>query len=111
MRRIFHVFAKASVIKARTQTINQLKAVLVVADPALREVLSGLTNTMLIRCCAQLEAATPDDVTSAAVYTLRLLARRILQLADEIHDLVQRITNTITPHCPTLLTRRGIYRP
>jgi hypothetical protein len=39
--------AKASAIKARTQTINQLKAVLVAADPALRETLSGLSNTML----------------------------------------------------------------
>src|ERR671939_837303 len=100
--------AKDSAIKARTQTINQLNAVLVAADPHLREALSGLTNTMLIRRCAQLEATTPTDVTSAAIYTLRLLARRILQLTAEIHDLVRHITDTITSHCPTLLTRRGV---
>ena len=100
--------AKGSAVKARTQTINQLKAVLVAADPALREALSGLTNTMLIRRCAQLEATTPADVTSAAVYTLRLLARRILELTTEIHDLVHHITTTITLHCPRLLTRRGV---
>jgi hypothetical protein len=70
----------------------------VAADPALREALLGLTNTMLIRRCAQLEATTPHDVTSAAVYTLRLLAWRILQLSEQIHDLVQRITDTITTH-------------
>ncbi|CAL9572919.1 hypothetical protein SUDANB58_04874 [Streptomyces sp. enrichment culture] len=29
--------AKDSAVKARTQAINQLKAVLVIADPALRE--------------------------------------------------------------------------
>lgn len=63
---------------------------------------------MLIRRCAQLEATTPHDVTSAAVYTLRLLARRVLELTDEIDDLVHRITDTITVHCPTLLTRRGV---
>jgi transposase len=100
--------AKDSAVKARTQTINQLKAVLVAADPALREALSGLTNTMLIRRCAQLEATTPADVTSAAVYTLRLLARRILELTAEIHDLVHHISDTITRHCPRLLTRRGV---
>ena len=100
--------AKASAVKARTQTINQLKAVLVAADPALRETLSGLTNTMLIRRCAQLETTTPHDVTTAAVYTLHLLARRVLELTEEIDDLVQRITDTITAHCPTLLTRRGV---
>jgi transposase len=107
MLRMFKL-AKASAIKARSQTINQLKAVLVAADPALREALSGLTNTMLVRRCAQLEATTPADVTSAAVYTLRLLARRILELTKEIGDLVRHITDTITRHCPRLLTRRGV---
>jgi transposase len=107
MLRMFKL-AKASAVKARTQAINQLKAVLVSADPALREALAGLTNTMLIRRCAQLEATTPHDVTSAAVYTLHVLARRILELTEQIHDLVQRITDTITTHCPTLLTHRGI---
>jgi transposase len=107
MLRVFKV-TKDSAVKARTQAINQLKAVLVAADPALREALSGLTNTMLIRRCAQLETTTPHDVTSAAIYTLRLLARRILELTAEIHDLVHHITDTITRHCPRLLTRRGI---
>jgi hypothetical protein len=82
--------------------------VLVAADPALRKALSGLTNIMLIRRCAQLESTTPQDVTSAAVYTLHLLARRVLQLTQEIHDLVHHITDTITRHCPSLLTRRGV---
>jgi transposase len=72
--------AKGSAVKARTQTINQLKAVLVAADPALRETLSGLSNAMLIRRCTQLEVDTPRDTSSAAAYTLRLLARRILAL-------------------------------
>jgi transposase len=107
MLRMFKL-AKASAVKARTQTINQLKAVLVAADPALREALSGLSTTMLIRHCAQLETTTPQDVTSAAVYTLHLLARRILALTDEIHDLEQRLTDTIISHTPTLLTHRGL---
>src|SRR5918997_6658497 len=84
------------------------KAVLVAADPALRETLCGLSTTMLIRHCAQLEITTPQDVTSAAVYTLQLLARRILALTEEIHDLQQRLTDTITRHTPTLLTHRAI---
>jgi len=67
-----------------------------------------MTNTMLIRRCAQLEATTPADVTSAAVYTLRLLARRILELTNEIHDLIRHITDTITRHC---LNRPGFRTP
>ena len=107
MLRMFKL-AKASAVKARTQTINQLKAVLVAADPALREALSGLSTTMLIRHCAQLETTTPQDVTDAAIYTLRLLARRILALSEEVHDLEQRLTDTITSHTPVLLTHRGV---
>jgi transposase len=46
--------AKNSAIKSRTQAINQLKAILVAADPTLREALSGLSTPILIRQCAQL---------------------------------------------------------
>ena len=107
MLRMFKL-AKSSAIKARTQTINQLKAVLVAADPQLRETLAGLSNLRLIRRCAQLNIDTPQDATSAAAYTLRLLARRILTLTDEIRELEHQITTAITSHTPHLLTRRGI---
>jgi transposase len=107
MLRMFKL-AKSSAIKARTQTTNQLKAVLVAADPPLRETLSGLSNLRLIRHCAQLEIDTPHDTTSAAAYTLRLLARRILTLTDEIRELEQQITTAVTSHTPKLLTRGGI---
>ena len=50
--------AKDSAVKARTQAINQLKAVLVIADPALRERLSSLGNAELFRTCATL---SPPD--------------------------------------------------
>jgi transposase len=107
MLRMFKL-AKSSAIKARTQTINQLKAVLVAADPQLRETLSGLSTLRLIRHCAHLDNDTPQDTTSAAAYTLRLLARRILTLTDEIRELEQQITTAVTNHTPHLLTHRGI---
>lgn len=107
MIRMFKL-AKASAIKARTQAINQLKAVLVAADPALREGLSGLSNPILIRRCAQLDAAIPAGTSDAAAYTLRLLARRILGLTSEVHSLEQRITEAISAHAPRLLQQRGV---
>ena len=69
--------AKASAIKARTQAINQLKAVLVGTDPALRDSMTGLSNLKLIRRCADLDPGQPDTPAGAATYTLRLLAHRI----------------------------------
>jgi transposase len=53
--------AKESAVKAGTQALNQLKAILVAADPALRESLSGLTNRRLVARCADLDG--DDDLT------------------------------------------------
>jgi transposase len=107
MIRMFKL-AKASAIKARTQTINQLKALLITADPALREGLSGLTNPILVRRCATLGSDNPDVVAAAAAYTLRLLARRIIHFNDEVHDLEYRIKQAVTSRAPKLLHRRGV---
>ncbi|MFI0710497.1 hypothetical protein ACH4SK_07530 [Streptomyces inhibens] len=43
--------AMDSAVKIRTQAVNQLKAVLVTADPVLREELAGLNNPALVRTC------------------------------------------------------------
>lgn len=100
--------AKASAIKSGPQAINQLKAVLVCADPRLRDSMSGLSNPTLIRRCAGLGTGTPRDCTTAAAYTLALLARRILGLTTEINDLKRQITDAITAHAPQLLDRNGV---
>ncbi|MEU7409781.1 MULTISPECIES: hypothetical protein [Streptomyces] len=73
--------AEDSAVKARTQAINQLKAVLVIADPALRERLSSLGNRGLFRTCAGLSPrdgeGDEDAVAQATRITLSLLAQRI----------------------------------
>lgn len=109
MLRMFKL-AKASAIKSRTQAINQLKAVLVAAEPALRESLAGLSTPRLVKQCARLDldVQAPTTAASAAAYTLRLLACRIVALATEINDLDQQITQAVTRHVPKLLQRRGV---
>jgi transposase len=104
--------AKDSAVKARTQAINQLKAVLVGADPDLREALAGLGRATLIRRCAQLPDPGPTAdsgaVAATVVYTLRLLARRIQHLTGETNDLTGRIRAVLADHAPQLLERRGV---
>jgi transposase len=107
MVRLFWL-AKASAVKSRTQAINQLKAVLVCADPLLRDSMTGLSTPKLIRQCAALSADAPGDITTAAAYTLQLLARRILHLTDQINDLKLQITQTLATHAPQLLERNGV---
>jgi transposase len=106
MLRMFKL-AKTSAVKSRTQAINQLKAVLVSADSELRDELRGLSTMMLVRHCAALQAVTPADSASAAAYTLRLLARRTSQLAEEIADLDAQIATVLASHNPQLLGTYG----
>ncbi|MFB8137413.1 IS110 family transposase [Streptomyces mirabilis] len=100
--------AKVSAVKARTQAINQLRAVLVTATPELREPLDGLTIPKLVRACAALPRAAADTAAAAAVFTLRLLARRVKELDDEIAVLKEQITDVIGQHTPQLLECYGV---
>ncbi|MGW8877858.1 IS110 family transposase [Streptomyces mirabilis] len=104
--------AKDSAIKARTQAINQLKAVLVSADPALREGLAPLTNPALIDTCADL-VSDPiyhgcNEVLGATLITLQLLAERIQQLTAQIGELKRRLTALVQFHAPQLLELVGV---
>ena len=107
MLRMFRL-ARTSAVKSRTQAINQLKAVIVGAEPALRESLSDLSNAALIRCCANLPEAAPTDVATATCFTLRRLAARIQALTAEERQLQRQITVVLTAHAPQLLQRHGI---
>ncbi|GAA1123780.1 IS110 family transposase [Kitasatospora arboriphila] len=106
MLRLFEI-AKNSATKSRAQAINQLKAVLVATSPCLRESLAGLSNPKLIRACTELDDSAPDT-TGAAAHTLKLLARRIQHLTEEIDDLTTRITQVIARHNPQLLECYGV---
>ncbi|WP_329222302.1 IS110 family transposase [Streptomyces sp. NBC_01485] len=106
--RIFKL-AKDSAVKARTQAINQLKAVLVIADPALRERLSSLGNRELFRTCARLGPGDGENAVAQATHmTLRMLAERIEQLTGQINELNQRLTQLVEHHAPQLLVPVGI---
>ncbi|SFT21000.1 Transposase [Streptomyces sp. ok210] len=107
MLRLFKL-AKGSAIKSRTQAINQLKSVLVPADSALRESLAGLSNPQLFKRCANLDTQPTSGPAGAARHTLRLLARRIRHLTEEIDDLQKWITEAVEASTPGLLEVRGV---
>lgn len=100
--------AKTSATKARSQAINQLKAIIVRNDPDLRDSLTGLSNPRLIRRCTELSALVAADPDSATRYTLHKLALRIQSLTAEIDDLNAGIEDAIRIRAPHLLERYGV---
>jgi len=101
--------AKNSAVKARTQAVNQLKAVLVTADDTLRDSMRRLGPKTLLRHCAALTPGTELTApATAAAYTLRSLATRILALSSEINDLEKQLHTIINTHYQPLLQRLGI---
>ncbi len=99
--------AKDSANKARTQAINQLRAVIVRTEPELRESLTGLSPARLFQTCAMLDDADPlTDV--GAVVVLRGLAQRILTLTEEIKTLNKQLSTTVSGCAPKLLDQHGV---
>lgn len=92
--------ARSSAIKARTQAINALKALVVSAPVELREQLRSLSAIALVRTCSRLR---PGDVTgplTATKLALRSLAGRYEALEAEIKILdpeLVRLTNEVAP--------------
>jgi transposase len=76
--------ARDTAVKSRSQAIITLKAVLVTATDELRARLEPLTDRRLIDACADFAVKDLSDPHEAMRHTLGCLARRWLDLDDEI---------------------------
>ena len=99
--------AKDSALKARTQAVNQMKALVVTAPAKLRETLDGLTADALASRCKSFRPGPLDSPTAAAKYTLRSLAWRHLQLSKEIRKLETELDKLTLRVAPALLSIFG----
>ena len=92
--------AKDSAVKARTQALNQIKALVVTAPAPLRETLNGHTTAALVALCKSFRPGRLESPTAAAKYALRSPATRHRQLGKEIQALeaeLKRLTSAIAP--------------
>ena len=100
--------AKDSTVKARTQAINQMKALLVTAPAGLRESLCSLATSDLASRCARFRPGHTDNPTVAAKYALRSLACRYRQLSKEIHSQKVELSRLTRIASPALISVFGI---
>ncbi|MFI1524899.1 IS110 family RNA-guided transposase [Kitasatospora cineracea] len=100
---------RRSAIKSRTQTINQIRTLIVTAPGEVRERLRGLPTGELIRQLARSRpGADTADPACAVRIALRRLARRYQCLTDEIADADAELKPLVAGSAPDLVALPGV---
>jgi transposase len=101
--------ARHSAVKARSQSANQLKALLVTAPEELRHRLRELPTKELVATCARFRLGNdPDDVQTATKFALRSVARRHEALSEEITELDVQLDRLVAEVAPELISLPAI---
>lgn len=102
--------ARDTAVKSQSQTIIALRATLVTASDELRSQLEPLSEHKFIVACAHLEASTDSlaDPDMAMRHTLRSLARRWLDLHEEIKVHTRALKKLTSRAAPDLVASFGI---
>ena len=99
---------KGSAIKARTQAMNQMNALVVTAPSELSHELVGLDVSRLVARCSRFRPGHLSTPAVAAKYSLRLLARRHGQLTSEIESINGEMLRLTTETAPALVELFGV---
>jgi len=99
--------ARQTAIRARTQAINAIKALLVTAPVELREQLRGLPATMLVPAAAALEPGAVTSPIAATMLALRTVAQRYQTLDEEITILTAELDRLVAAAAPKLVALFG----
>jgi transposase len=100
--------ARSSAKRDRTRALNQMRALVTTAPDELRTQLRALTIPRLVRAAAGFRPAGRTDVMNANRVALKTLARRILELDDEIAMLDEILTPLVAEAAPELVERVGV---
>ncbi len=100
--------ARRSAVKAKTQAINQLRALLVSSPQELREHLLKAKTSECVRRCARLRPPGRTAVHEALTVTLRLLAKRWLALEAELKTLDAMLERLTSQHAKRLRGQFGV---
>ena len=100
--------ARDSAVKARTQAVNQMKALVITAPAGLRETLDNLATSDLATRCNGFRPGRLDNPTAAVKYALRSLASRYRYLSRESADLDAELHRLTRSTAPALVNIFGI---
>jgi transposase len=99
---------RRSAVKAKTQAINQLRALLISAPQDVRQRLLRENTSDCVTCCSRLRSLGSTPLLQTLTATLVLLAKRWLALEDEVKTLDAMLENLTTQYAPRLRGRFGV---
>jgi len=100
--------ADRSARHARVKALNQMRALLLTGPDELRVQFRGTTVWRLVRGAARLRPGDPTTAVGGTKYALRLLAKRVLELEDEMAELNAILKPLVTATAPELVARHGV---
>jgi transposase len=100
--------ARRSAVKAKTQAINQLRALLVSAPQDIRERLWKGKPAECVDGCSRLRSLGSTPLLQTLTSTLRLLAKRWLMLAEELKALDAMLESLTSQHARRLREQFGV---
>lgn len=107
MVRVLRV-ARSTAVRARTQAINALRALVVTAPVELREELRHLGANKLVERASRLRPGLDPTTTAATKRAMRSLARRYQELTDEIAGLNVELDTLVAAAVPSVVALYGV---
>ncbi len=99
--------ARSSARKARNQALQQMRSVVSTAPDEIRSELRGLTIYRLVERASSYRPRNRTDLVGGTKYTLRVLAKRVTHLTDEINEIDVMLTELVNDTAPSLVSRYG----
>lgn len=100
--------ARRSAVKAKTQAINQIRAILVSAPQDIRERLWRSNTRECVRACSRLRHLGDGVLLETLTTTLKSLANRWLELSQEIIQLDRKLKQLTDEYAPGMRRQFGL---
>ncbi|MDN3683234.1 transposase, partial [Vibrio tapetis subsp. quintayensis] len=104
----YFMVVRRSTVKSRTQTINQIRALLVTAPDCIKQMCYVPSTFQCIQACLSLESTPEDPLSCSLISVLKMLAHRWQYLTDELHTIDKMLRQLTKESASTLLEQFGI---
>ncbi len=99
--------ARTSARKAKNQALNQMRSVISTAPDEIRSELRGLSTYRVVERASAYRPAGRTDLMNGTKHTLKVLAKRVAGLVEEITEIDAMLAELVEATAPELSARQG----